>query len=304
MCSSCYTALVTEGKQPVDSLANFQYYVLDRLPEAVNLAFCEVSMFDIMLIAKARATRIMHLFSDKKDNPVAGVRRDTSQSFSRGNVAIIPQNSVKLRALLPPDRGEVADAMCALFVGGNTKPTNENIFKLSPVLVSKQCVKVLADFLAIHNRWYRLSETRFSQKNLDDLFSERDMDQDEAIPQDVEISFLPTNDRDQFVNHGFDWTDRCGDDRNEAEADNNVLVMEAVGYTAGEHTPENYCIMKAKVLAWCLNRRKFIRLRGGADLMNDNDPALLSCLFPNLDPWGIGGFMEPLCRKDQNIGFE
>jgi hypothetical protein len=60
-----------------------------------------------------------------------------SQRYNRGNVAILPQDSAKVRDILPPDRAEIEESMCALFIGDNTIPTAENMEKLSPVMVSK-----------------------------------------------------------------------------------------------------------------------------------------------------------------------
>lgn len=40
------------------------------------------------------------------------------------------------------------------------------------------------------------------------------------------------------------------------------------------------------------NLQRFLLSRTGAQLIadNDNDPGLMSYLFPRLDPWDIGGF--------------
>ena len=46
MCQLCYHSLVIRKKQPVDSLANFQYYVIAELPAKTKGVFESASMFD------------------------------------------------------------------------------------------------------------------------------------------------------------------------------------------------------------------------------------------------------------------
>jgi hypothetical protein len=52
VCASCHSALHAE-KQPMDAIANFQYYVYDELPASVHQAFASMSLFDVMLVARA-----------------------------------------------------------------------------------------------------------------------------------------------------------------------------------------------------------------------------------------------------------
>ena len=77
------------GKQPLDSLANFQYYGHEALPDDdVHAAFKHATTFDVMMVARARATRITHLYSSKVDGHLAGMDPEISQSYNKGNVAI------------------------------------------------------------------------------------------------------------------------------------------------------------------------------------------------------------------------
>ncbi|KAK7038371.1 hypothetical protein R3P38DRAFT_2515926, partial [Favolaschia claudopus] len=102
ICDSCRISLEA-NQQPLDSLANFQYYARDELPPNIKTAFEEASLYDLMMIAHSRCTRITHLFSDKgqvtkpPDN-----KRAISQKYSKGNVAVFAQDIVSLRQLLPP----------------------------------------------------------------------------------------------------------------------------------------------------------------------------------------------------------
>ena len=105
MCMSCFRSVVDEQIMPVDALTNFQYY---ELPLEVIEAFRQASMFDLMLVARARATRISFLLNEK-----SGFSGDSRvcQGFVKGNVAVLPQDTLTLRTVIPPDRGEIRDAM-------------------------------------------------------------------------------------------------------------------------------------------------------------------------------------------------
>ncbi|KAK7038403.1 hypothetical protein R3P38DRAFT_2516120, partial [Favolaschia claudopus] len=100
-CTSCRRELA-HGNQPLDSLANFQYYARDELPADVKAALASCTMFDRMMICQARSTKITHLFSKNPSSVLYGSDVTISQRFSRGNVAIIPQDVATLRTLLPP----------------------------------------------------------------------------------------------------------------------------------------------------------------------------------------------------------
>ncbi|KAJ7881843.1 hypothetical protein B0H13DRAFT_2235520 [Mycena leptocephala] len=188
--------------------------------------------------------------------------------------------------------------MCALFVGSNTIPTVETIHKLSPVLVSKNRAATLIDFLLLCNPMYR-SVAQYSQSNMDDLFSEEDNPRDIAVPKAVGLACLPGNSTVDAATSGYAWRGERKDDDEDG-----TIVMEAVGYTAGERTPEAYSTMKATALAWCLDRKKFIQMQSGSSFISERDSNMLTFTLPHLDPWGIGGFYEPLRTPQQYISFE
>lgn len=300
-CSTCSRALVKNKRQPLDSLANFQYFGLDELPEDVKRALHSASMFDVMMVARSRATRITHLFTEKKGHTQHGKDPQLSQGYSSGNVAVLPQDSVHLRSVLPPGREEIAEAMCALFVGGDVKPTRENIKKLKPVLASKQNVKTMIDFLVTRNAWYKSSDVSFSPENFADLFDDTDGVADTAVPRAVELCHLPRE-----MTMGDDdgmggYTDGHNGAQTSTQRD---LYMEAVGYTAGDRSPQNFRHMQASALAWCLDKKTFVKMQSNSHLLSESDPGMLTYLFPNLDPWGIGGFYEPRRKPEQQIPFE
>lgn len=301
MCMKCETALVQRNQQPKDSLANWHYTGHDELPEEVRNALKSATMFDVMMVARSRATRITQLFSKKKGNTNYDHDPSESQRYDRGNISIIPQDSAMLRPLLPPDSSEIQTAMAALFSGSKEKPTADNISKLSPVLVSKTRVRTILEFLLTRNPWYQASGAVFSPENYADLFCVSDANKDEAVPKAVDLCWLPPDKANQTEGGNADYTDRNEYTRSK---DSENVVMEAVGYTAGDRSPQNYRIMKASALAWCLSRKKFIKMNGGSQLLSDRDPAMLTYLFPHLDPWGLVGFYQSQRTASQYISFE
>ncbi|KAJ7837629.1 hypothetical protein B0H13DRAFT_1651486 [Mycena leptocephala] len=292
VCTSCHTSL-RDGKQPLDSWANFQYYAFDELPLDISVALRAASMFDLMLISHSCTTRITHLYSNKDGSPQKGSNPATSQRYNQGNVAIMPQDIASVRPLLPPDRSDIQEAMCALFVGANTAPTDATVHKLHPILVSKSRIKTLLDFLLTSNPLYKRS-VRFSQANMDDLFSFANRKRDTSVPRAAEISCLPLSTVQSSSSATYAARAERFRPSSEFEDDPDGIVMEAVGYTADERTPQAYTVMKASALAWCLDYKKFINMQPGSSFISEKDYGMLTYVFPHLDPWGIGGFHEPL----------
>ncbi|KDQ65223.1 hypothetical protein JAAARDRAFT_53078 [Jaapia argillacea MUCL 33604] len=254
-----------------------------------------------MLISRGRASQITHLYCYNKTSSDFGKHPDISQRYNRGNIAIMPQDSISLRTVLPPDSKEVNQAMCVLFVGGNVEPTEENIRKIKPILISKSCVSTMINFLIMHNSWYKNSGVTFSAENLMNLFSGGGSCDDIGIPSGVELGFLPNVDSDELSSLDEEYDEHNNLDN---DIDTSEIVIDAVGYTTGDRTHESYQTMQAKALAWCLDRKKFIKMCGGTKLISDREPGLLTFLFPNLDTWGIGGFYEPNRSPSQYISFE
>ncbi|KAJ7131639.1 hypothetical protein C8R43DRAFT_895803, partial [Mycena crocata] len=293
ICTPCKRSL-DKGEQPLDALANFQYYARDRLPVAVRQSIQDASMFDLMMICHSRATRVTHLFSKNRSSPMYGTDASVSQRFNHGNVAILPQDVATLRPLLPPSRSEIEEAMCAMFVGSNVVPSRENILRLSPVLVSKNRVATLLDFLLQENPYYRESTT-FSQENFDDLLRPEDDTEGVGIPRAVELCCLPHTEALDTSTSGYVPKPDAQPNPPDPEVDNEAnLIMEAIGYTAGDRTPQDYHAMKASALAWCLDKKKFIKMQSGSKYITERDAGMLTYTFPHLDPWGIGGFNEPM----------
>ncbi|KAJ7070423.1 hypothetical protein B0H15DRAFT_763587, partial [Mycena belliarum] len=287
MCLPC-KLVMKQGLQPLDALANFQYFGIDELPADVKTAFEKSSLYDLMMVSRCRATRITHLFCDKPSSRGFDKVRAFSQGYSKGNVAIFAQDIASVRAMLPPPREEIRDAMCALFIGPSTAPTRDNIKDLRPVLVSKTRVSIMLDFLMSRNAHYMTSGVAYSPSNLADLYPES---VDEAVPVAIEICCLP--DAPSATPDGY--ADR-GDSSSrglDVEIDDGSIVVEAVGYTVGENTPQDQRKMKAAAVTWCLDKKNFVKMQSGSKFISDRDPGLLTFTFPAMDPWGIGGFHHP-----------
>ncbi|KAJ7340542.1 hypothetical protein DFH08DRAFT_704161, partial [Mycena albidolilacea] len=287
------------GLQPPDSLANFQYYGRAELPPEVLSAFEKATPFDLLLSAHSRSTRITYLFCDKDGVKVNDATRMSSQGYSKGNVAIFAQDVATLRKVLPPPRAEIQEAMCALFVGPTTVPTKENIEALRPVLVSKNRVQTILDFLLSKNAYYLSAGVQFSKTNLEGLYQGPVA---EGVLDAVEFCCLPESTLDT---RGY--ADRGDNDNTESSAlqkTGGETVMEAVGYVVGEKSPRDLRDMKASAVAWCLDRNNYLRVQSGSKFLSDRDPGFLTYNFPHLDPWGIGGFNEPARSAKQKISFE
>ncbi|KAI0730648.1 hypothetical protein C8Q76DRAFT_573271, partial [Earliella scabrosa] len=185
----------------------------------------------------------------------------------------------------------IRDTVCAVFVG-KTKPTAKNIESLNPVLVSKSRVKLMINFLTDSNDSYRVTDRfrGFSQENLDSLLGPGNEHRDEGVPCSMEIGHIQLNDAmtgatESYV-PGLESQDRRPTDDD--------MLLESVGYTDSDDTPQNIKLMSMRAVSHCLNGGGFIKSQAGSTFIPDfENPSLLSWLFPHLDPWGIGGFHEP-----------
>ncbi|KAJ7886626.1 hypothetical protein B0H14DRAFT_2563301 [Mycena olivaceomarginata] len=96
MCVYCKTAM-DRHQQPLDSLANFQYYARDELPPEVKSAFRDATTYDKMI--------------DKDGRERPDSVRSTSQRYSKDNVAIFTQDVASLRAVLQPPREDIHEVI-------------------------------------------------------------------------------------------------------------------------------------------------------------------------------------------------
>lgn len=284
LCESCNRSL-NKGEMPKFSLANWLYFGYEELPADVRDAFDQSTRVDRVLISRARTTRICFRYSDKPNHPAA---KDpiSSQKYNQGNVMVMPQDSAELQKILPPSPSELCDTVCAVFVG-QEKPTRANISRMHPMLVRKSRVKTMIGHLVEHNEHYEKVEgfKGFDEQRLEELFSKEDSDKDEAVPFCMEIGHVP-------LGEGIDGATADYTPRNQSLSNTTgEILMENVGFTSGDESPESYVDMKAAALKHCLNGNLFVSSGSGNRYVPDFDnPSLLSWAFPHLDPWGIAGF--------------
>ncbi|TFK81783.1 hypothetical protein K466DRAFT_501536, partial [Polyporus arcularius HHB13444] len=299
VCSDCRREWVDKSRTPRLCLANWLYYAHSALPPAVAAAFARSSQFDRILVSRARASRISFRFTELREEdpsnrePIEGHdSHATAQRFIRGNVLIMPQNSTQLNSLLPPPPSVVHDTACAVFVG-TQKPTMDTIGSLSPVLVRRSNIYTIIQFLLTENPYYVPDgETffGFSRANMDALLDDGGDGRDVGVPCAMDIGFVPDSDAVRATT--ADYTGR--NEVRDAPAPDSDVLMENVGYTCGDRSPVSYRDMKLRALAHCLNGGRFVRSQAGDTFVPDfQNPALLTWLFPHLDPWGIGGFYHP-----------
>ncbi|KAG1851055.1 hypothetical protein DFJ58DRAFT_914589 [Suillus subalutaceus] len=73
-------------RQPINSLANFQYYVHEWLPPVICSAFSEASIYDLMLVSRARVSQIVHHYAYKSSFALHWTAEETSQQYNKGNI--------------------------------------------------------------------------------------------------------------------------------------------------------------------------------------------------------------------------
>ncbi len=299
MCSDCRREILDKSRMPRVCLANWLYYAHDVLPAGVAAAFACSSQFDRLLVARARASRISYRFAEVRADRAANHEpidaheaRIYSQRYVRGNVLVMPQNSTHINSVLPPPASVIRDTVCAVFIG-NKQPTMATIRDLSPLLVRVSTVRTIVKFLVTRNPFYAPDEETFfgfSSVNLDALIQNVDGDTDIGVPCALDIGFIHNSEAIEAVTADYTGRNDLGDLPSPGEP----LVMDNVGYTCGDRAPVSYRDMKLRALSHCLNGGEFVRSQAGDTFVPDfQNPALLTWLFPHLDPWGIGGFHHP-----------
>ena len=300
-CKRCLSSL-RGGKMPKFALANSLYYGYRCLPVDVKMAFDESTLFDRMLVCRARCNSIccrFNLGDDGQDDRAAidpsNVLKNTRKGI-RGNVMVAPLNTIKMNKVLPPSSNVVKDTMCAVFLG-KSLPSRDSVHIFRPVLVRKSRVKTMIAFLLSRNQHYQSDGgVTFSQSNLNGLFNGV---ADEGVPIVAEVGHIK-------VNEAIDGATSDYTPRNlgtVVDEDEDELLIENVGYTDGDCSPMNYREMKSVALERCLMGKPFIASGvGGQPIPDFYHPSVLTWLFPHLDPWGIGGFHHP--GRKIRIGME
>ena len=249
MCRPCYNA-VSGGTMPKFALCNWLYYGKDALPKGIQEAFSQSSMFERMLISRARCNSVCCKFKvsdgEGTSSTLAGLRKGI-----KGNIMVAPLDTLRMHNVLPP-RVDIKDTMTAVIVG-NTMPSKETISKLGPVLVRKSRIQALLIFLLNYNPHYRPGpDLLFSQENLDAIHDRHD---GPDIPKTVLVTRIDENNGTEDVN--ADYTPRNEDELIQCDR-LDELMMENVGYTDGDQSSTAYNAMKILALERCLTGKPFV----------------------------------------------
>ena len=189
VCHTCHSSLQSfPPQQPRYALANFLYYGTEKIPEDVRDAFATASPFDLCLVSRCRSSIVTHHFV-RGGTRVGYVAEEARQGFSRGNVAIFPQNSLQLQTVLPPSGDDIRNTICVLFSRCRQAPTIEMLKRFGPVLVNKQKVEWMIKFLVANNEWYQADDIRFSPDNFQQLFHPADAESDIGVLQYMQVEY-------------------------------------------------------------------------------------------------------------------
>lgn len=295
VCDKCLSSL-NNGKQPLNSLANHQYYGLSSLPPDVEEAFRTSTMMERQLVSACRATSISCTYKADKHS------RGPRQRYCQGNVAIIPQDICSLRRILPPTLEDARELMCVLFVGNGVKPSVETVKKIGPCLVSRRRVEIMIRFLCEHNPHYRRLGISFSEANLDAICSGPGFrpGDDMGVPATIEVQHLPqVEDATEAVTSRYDNSGTAP-----FIVPPGAVFTQITGFAGASQGAITDSQMKARALKWCLDGRSFLNVRAGDRLFPDRDPRMLTFVFPHLDPWGIGGFNNPARHSSQALSMQ
>ncbi|PPQ65631.1 hypothetical protein CVT26_000573 [Gymnopilus dilepis] len=286
VCDECSKSLEL-GNMPRLALANWLYYGKDCLPQDIKQEFADASIFERMLIARARCNSICCKFRLGSGTDSSSTLRSLRKGI-RGNVIVAPLDAIRLYDVLPPAVSDVRDTMSAVLVADKL-PSRSTIEKLAPVLVRKSRIQKLLRFLLNNNPHYHEDTgLTLSMTNLDAI---HDAEQTPDVPRSVTIGQLRPEDAYEGV--VSDYTPRRADDFIE-ESGTQDLMMENVSYTEGDESSQAYQTMKLLALEKCLSGKPFLVSGTGNRAVPDfHNPRILAWLFPHLDPWGIGGFHEP-----------
>ncbi|KAI6002584.1 hypothetical protein F5J12DRAFT_722846, partial [Pisolithus orientalis] len=82
-------------------------------------------------------------------------------------ISILPQDVAGLQCVLPPSPQEVRDTFCVIFCRGKFHPSREAIAHFQLILLSRNIIKSIINFLITENEWYRISGVMFNCQNLE-----------------------------------------------------------------------------------------------------------------------------------------
>ncbi|KAF5310090.1 hypothetical protein D9619_010532 [Psilocybe cf. subviscida] len=278
---------------PKFALANDLYAALGAMPVESRAAFEEATILDRKLVCRARCNNICCKFvKDDASNPHHSSHSTLSRARLgvKGNVMVVPLDTIRMNAVVPPPISSIKDTICAVFVG-TSKPSQKDIMtsKYSPVLVRRSRVKAMLQFLLQFNPYYNPINggISYSEENLNALFP---LHSDEDVPTSVEVGYIDASKAETISS--AEYAPRA--DSADVTDQDNAFLMENVGYTDGDNSYANYLSMKALALDRCRKGMPFLMAGSQDGMVGDfNNPCILTWLFPHLDPWGLIGFFHP-----------
>ncbi|KAJ7605145.1 hypothetical protein DFH06DRAFT_1020391, partial [Mycena polygramma] len=123
---------------PLRSYAN-GFWIGEVPDELIDLTFLEEQC-----IARARATRCMYKLT----------LGPTGQLGARGNVCILPQDTLSVMSAMPIPLSVLRDEICVILVGSpDTEVTHETL-KRSPLLVRREKIRIALFWLIENNPLY------------------------------------------------------------------------------------------------------------------------------------------------------
>ncbi|KZV62853.1 hypothetical protein PENSPDRAFT_551691, partial [Peniophora sp. CONT] len=299
VCDRCHKSLERQ-RMPLDAIANYQYYAHERLPSDVREAFASSTFHERQLIAGCRATKVTFVYKVK---PTDKKGKQAPRRFTKGNVAILPQQAGRVSSLIPPAPDEIDYSICVVFIGGEY-PTWETIAEFNPVMVSRSRVAVMAEFLAKENVMYKEDGIRFSKTNLDALCSKPGAFRgDLGITSAVQILHVKPNGRNDTPSTGASSSRKPDEDDLEGVEAKDLLVN-VIGFAEEHESWVGKDAASKLATEWCRSRKPFITVGRGAQLLPERDVRALTFLCPHLDPYALGAFGNPLRKNGYKLSIK
>lgn len=273
VCVSCLASL-KGGGVPAMSLANGLYLGHDKLPPDIRHLFRIATPIEISIISRARVRCTIYKFSQKKaantDHNELPISDVTSQKYSKGHVITFANGNADLLNVLPPSPEQLTDTMAVIFWGA-VLPSPEEIKRHSPLLVRRQVVVRLLEWLKANNPYYQ--EVQISQENLDAL-----MPEEECVPPCLQMHLVQSTE----VDEGHMPLDL-------SQKSSTEIPMASHGVIGT--TIDGLSIKQIKLLAirhWKAGGTAYAIPHGQKPLQDYDNPGLWTGMFPHLFPWGIG----------------
>ncbi|KZV58933.1 hypothetical protein PENSPDRAFT_547487, partial [Peniophora sp. CONT] len=152
-------------------------------------------------------------------------------------------------------------------------------------------VRTMCRFLASSNPIYLENEVEFSEENLRRIAESLPEGRMSGVPASVQISVLDSGSAavvHEAMQSGYSTTDLS-----QLVIPAGEMLIRNVGYANDSQSSLASTAAKAMALEWVLQKKPFIQVRDGNRLFPDRHPAMLTLVFPHLDPYALGAFFHP-----------